>query len=136
MRRFATTADLGINVGADTTADLLRGATLGMFATMLDLHTVPHYQTSFLSIPIDAPEELPIIFLNHLLYLFGAKGLVPLSFPLIEISKNMIKAGVGWGKVSPDTKFLGNEVKAVTYSMFRWEHTPGKRHRLRIVFDV
>ncbi len=136
VRRFATTADLGIHVGADDTADLLRGAAWGMFSTMLDLRTVSHYQTSRLSIPIEVPDELPIIFLNHLLYMFGAKGLIPLSFPTLEIGGNLFNAEVEWGKVGDGTKFLGNEVKAVTYSMFRWEHEPGKRQRLRIVFDV
>jgi SHS2 domain-containing protein len=136
LRRFATTADLGIHVGADDTADLLRGAAWGMFSTMLDLRTVPFHTTSRMSIPVDVPDELPIIFLNHLLYLFGAKGLVPLSFPALEIGGKSIVAEVEWGKVSPNTIFLGNEVKAVTYSLYRWEHAPSKRQRLRIVFDV
>jgi len=136
VRRFATTADLGIHVSADSTANLLRGATWGMFATMLDLSTVPHQSTSHLDIPIDNPREMPVIFLNYLLYLFGAKGLVPLSFPRLEISRDKVSAEVEWGKVSAGTKFLGNEVKAVTYSLYRWEHAPGRRQRLRIVFDV
>lgn len=136
VRRFATTADLGIHVGADDTADLLRGAAWGMFCIMLDLRSVSFHQKSGISIPIDVPDELPIVFLNHLLYIFGAKGLVPISFPTLEISGKTINAEVEWGKVGAGTKFLGNEVKAVTYSLFRWEHAPGKRQKLRIVFDV
>jgi SHS2 domain-containing protein len=97
---------------------------------------VPFYRKSSLSIPIDVPDELPIIFLNHLLYMFGAKGLVPLSFPLLEVNGDKVNAEVEWGKISTGTKFMGNEVKAVTYSLFRWEHTPGNRQKLRIVFDV
>jgi SHS2 domain-containing protein len=136
VRRFATTADLGIHVSADTEADLLRGAAWGMFATMFDLRTVPYHSTSRLSIPIEVPDDLPIFFLNHLLYVFGAKGLVSISFPTLEIGGNLFNAEVDWGKVGDGTKFLGNEVKAVTYSLFRWEHAPGKRQKLRIVFDV
>lgn len=136
VRRFATTADLGIHVGANSTADLLRGAAWGMFSIMLDLRTVSYYQKSSISIPIDVPDELPIIFLNYLLYIFGAKGLVPLSIPRLEISGDKFSADVEWGKVGADTVFLGNEVKAPTYSLFRWENAPGKRQRLRIVFDV
>jgi SHS2 domain-containing protein len=136
VRRFATTADLGIHVTADSTANLLRGAAWGMFSTMIDLRTVPACETSNITIPIDNTEELPIIFLNHLLYLFGVKCLVPLSFPLLEVTEGEVIGEVEWGKVSPQTKYRGNEVKAVTYSLYRWEHAPGKRQRLRIVFDV
>jgi SHS2 domain-containing protein len=134
--RFATTADLGIHVRADSTANLLRGAAWGMFSTMMDLSTVPACETSNITIPIDNTEELPITFLNHLLYLFGAKGLVPLSFPLLEVTVGEVIGEVEWGKVSPRTKYWGNEVKAVTYNLYRWEHMPDKRQRLRIVFDV
>jgi SHS2 domain-containing protein len=136
VRRFDTTADLGIHVRANSTANLLRGAAWGMFSIMLDLTTVPYHSTSHLTIPIDSADELPIIFLNHLLYLLGAKGLVPLSFPALKISGDKVNAEVEWGKVGAGTVFLGNEVKAVTYSLFRWEHAPGKRQKLRIVFDV
>jgi SHS2 domain-containing protein len=55
---------------------------------------------------------------------------------VLEISGDKVNAEVEWGKVGARTKFLGNEVKAVTYSLYRWEHAPGKRQKLRIVFDV
>ena len=136
FRHFSTTADIGLTVSADITADLLRGAAWGMFSTMFDLHTIPFKKNSSFKFTADPFEELPILFLNEFLYLFSINKLVPLSFPSLKEVKNTIDATVSWGELTSKSRYKGNEIKAVTYQLYRWDHLPGKRQHLRIVFDV
>ena len=136
IRRFATTADAGIHVTAGNTADLLRGAVRGMFAYMLDIARIPSRGLSSIKASADDSEELPIAFLNELLFIFASQGRVPLEFPQLHVTQNKVTGTMSWGRLDPARDKLGVEVKAATYSLYRWERTTDGRQRLRVVFDL
>lgn len=136
LRHFSTTADAGITVSADNAEDCLRGAAVGMFSYMLDVSKTPILGHADFEVATSIPEELPIAFLNELLFLFTARGWVPLAFPIIVIRGSTLESRMDWGRMDPARDKAGCEIKAVTYHQFRWYQTPDGRYHLRVVFDL
>jgi SHS2 domain-containing protein len=136
IRRFSTTADAGITVSADNAEDSLRGAAVGMFGYMFETSKIPILGHADFQVTASIPEEVPIAFLNELLFLFSARGWVPLAFPALVIRESILEVNMDWGSMHPARDKVGSEIKAVTYHQFHWSKTPDGRYHLRVVFDL
>ena len=117
---FDHTADVGLEVRAESLADLLATAARAVFDQVLeDWPEAAEVQEEVLARPAAGPAgdlgELLVVWLQELLYRFEARRLVPLSFDFAAAGPREVRARVGFGRFDPARHRARLEVKAVTY---------------------
>ena len=129
---FDHTADVGLEVRAESLADLLATAARAVFDQILedwpDAAEVQEDLRFEISDPLEevlarspmaTPEgdlgELLVVWLQELLYRFETRRLVPLSFDFAAAGPCEVRARVGFGRFDPARHRARLEVKAVTY---------------------
>lgn len=144
VRELDHTADLGIEVEGTTRDAIFRRAAAGMFALMWDEASAGLSPAVARPVEARAPEEhriglrattvdlLLTRWLQELLYLYDARGLVPTRFEFDSLSDTRLEARVGLGRAeAPPTR----ELKGVTYHDLDVGPVEG-RWRARVIFDV
>ena len=128
---FDHTADVGLEVRAESLADLLATAARAVFDQALeDWPAAAEVQEDLrfeisdlfeevLARPAATPAgdlgELLVVWLQELLYRFETRRLVPLSFDFAAAGPREVRARVGFGRFDPARHRARLEVKAVTY---------------------
>jgi len=117
---FDHTADVGLEVRAESLADLLATAARAVFDQALeDWPAAAEVQEEVLVRPAAGLGgdlgELLVVWLQELLYRFEARRLVPLSFDFAAAGPREVRARVGFGCFDPARHRTRLEVKAVTY---------------------
>lgn len=129
------TADLGIGVKGKELKDLFINAAKAMFG-IIALPCKPGravYRVIKIKQAADSRQELLVNWLNELLSLSSAKGLVFTVFKINKISTNNLEAVVS-GIESSKCR-IDKEIKAATYHELKLEKT-GKGWQAEIIFDV
>lgn len=135
-RPIEHTADLAIEVDADSLDELFRLAAEGMFDLVRgDAAASAGRRAEWRTIRAAGPdlEALLVAWLGELLYVHATEGLVMAAIRRLDLEKDRVEAEVGF--VSPDASSVERELKGVTYHDLRIERRDG-RWRARIVFDV
>ncbi|MBE3098541.1 MAG: archease [Planctomycetes bacterium] len=117
---FDHTADVGLEVRAESLADLLATAARAVFDQALeDWPAAAEIQEEVLARPAAGPEgdlgELLVVWLQELLFRFETRRLVPLSFDFAAAGPREVRARVAFGRFDPARHRARLEVKAVTY---------------------
>jgi len=146
---FDHTADVGLEVRAESLADLLATAARAVFDQMLeDWPAAAEVQEEVLARPAAGPEgdrgELLVVWLQELLYRFETRRLVPLSFdfaaagPACQVLAGRpreVRARVAFGRFDPARHRARLEVKAVTYHGLQVREAGGA-WSARFILDV
>jgi len=134
-RTIEHTADIGIEVEACSLEDLFAGAATGMFSLIVDPATVLPGAPREVALEAGDLEELLFKWLNELLYLLGAEGLLVSRIRVHRVEGLRIEASV-WGEPADPTRHQAlEEIKAATYHDMRVEHREDGWFA-RIIFDV
>ena len=134
-RSIEHTADLGIEVEADTIEQLFEAAALGMFSIVSKLDDVSCENTREIALDSGDFEELMFEWLNELLYLLEAEGLLLSRFDVHSVECFRLEAEVGGEKLDLERHDVLTEVKAATYHDMVVREVNGTWFA-RVIFDV
>jgi SHS2 domain-containing protein len=138
---FDHTADVGIEVRADTLADLLATSARATFEQMLedwpaDVETIREVRAApDPGLKGDLPELL-VVWLQELLFSFETEHRVPLTYEFDIAGPDEVRAEVGFGLFVPGRHRTRLEVKAVTYHELDVHQAPDGTWSARFILDV
>jgi len=132
------TADLALEVEADSLEELFEYAARGMFDLIRGDAPPPEAP----GLPTWRPiafraadrESLLVAWLSELLYVHAAEGLWLAGIRGLEVAPDELRAEVGWTPLG--SAEVDRELKGVTYHDLAVERRPDGRWHARIVFDV
>jgi SHS2 domain-containing protein len=134
-RSIEHTADLAIEVEADSVEELFQWAAHGMFDLIRGEGPEPAGPAPTRRIAAEGPdlESRLVAWLGELLYVHASEGLVLTEVATIELEDDRVSAGVALAPPTPGG--VERELKGVTYHDLSVERHAGG-WRARIVFDV
>lgn len=135
FRTIEHTADIGIEVEADTLAGLFAEAALGMLSLIVDPTTVSRVEQRSISLAAGDIGELMFRWLNELLYLVYAEELVFAAVRVGRVGPDALEAEVEGERLDPARHQVGEEIKAATYHQLTVERR-GEGWFARVIFDV
>ncbi len=136
-RPLEHTADLGIEVEAETLDDLFREAGQAMFQEMLEnFHEIQPRQARQVSLQEQTLEDLFTGFLSELLFYFDAEGFITREIRVSVDPDLFLLEGTVWGEpFDPERHRVRVGIKGITYHMLVIERR-GNRWYARVIFDV
>ena len=135
FREIEHTADVGIEVEADTAADLFCCAGRALFSLMVNLERVEPREERLVSVRAEDWEELFHDWLSHLLREFLQDGFIAAQLAIEAIDKTQLRARLTGEKLDYDRHDFETEIKAVTYHQLAVAHE-NDHWRARVIFDV
>ena len=132
---FEHTADVGIEVTADSRENLFVNSALAMTDIMFDGLPDGTSESRLVMVVGDNSEELLIAWLNELLYIYCVERLVFTMFSDIKLTESMFMVRAHGERVDFDKHRMEMEIKAATYHGFSIE-PDGDKLKARIIFDV
>ena len=136
--RFKTiehTADIGIEVEADTLGELFEGTAMAMLSLIVDPATVRDDVERELSLEAGDLEELLFIWLNELLFIMYADGLLFSKFEVKDVVDSRLVAAASGERLDRGRHRLDEEIKAATYHEMMVERLD-EGWKARVIFDV
>jgi SHS2 domain-containing protein len=138
---FDHTADVGLQVRADSLEDLLATAARATFDQMLeDWPEEVDAQQEVRAVPQAGLEgdmgELLVVWLQELLYRFDTERLVPLRYEFLSAGPREVRADVGFGRFEAGRHRTRLEVKAVTYHELQVRREVDGTWSARFILDV
>jgi len=130
-------ADTAFRVRADSWGSLFAGSTEAMTAVMVDLADLRDTQAKSISITAHTVEDLLYDWLAELVYLKDAEAFLCKTAD-VEVSPGAIwhaRGGLKGDTIAPARQQLGQDVKAVTYHLFRVWQEEGE-HLAQVVLDI
>ncbi len=129
------TADIGIEVEADSLEELFRESARGMFSIISeDLQNVECTQEVPGRVEGEDIQELMYNFLEELLFIFEVKHLL-IKDVEVEVEGNRLKYRACGERISPGKHKIATGIKSPTYHMMEIKQRNG-RWWARIIFDV
>jgi SHS2 domain-containing protein len=134
-----TTADIGLDLEADSREELFTAGAEGMFGIIFEKK--PSGQISIhrqINLQAATPEELLVDWLSELLYLFDTDGLIAdeIDIRLLDEGKGFeLRSEVGFKRFNRKNDPAEHEVKAVTYYRLKIIEDDGL-YRCHVVFDL
>ncbi|MBE0597636.1 MAG: archease [Desulfuromonadales bacterium] len=129
------TADMGIEVSADSQAELFIQAARGLREILSASEAVPREERKVQVTGGDAAELL-VKWLNEILFLFETDGFFPIEFAVEEITEEYhLRGRIKGEPFDPERHSIEREIKSVTYHQLRVEKQDGLWHA-RIFVDL
>lgn len=125
-------ADIGLEIYGRDQAELFRHAGAALFSLITDPDTIEARFTR--RITIDNGEELLVVFLNELLYLWDIEKFIPHTFSVV-VDGGRLEADITGETLDPGRHPVYREVKAVTYHKFSI-HQEGDLLKATIFLDI
>ncbi len=135
VRQIEHTADVGIEVEADSLEELFEGAAVGMSCLMLDIGKVRGVEEREVSIHASDLAEMMFKWLNELLFLFETEEFLFHGFDVCRIEGENLEAKITGENYDPNRHEILDEIKAATYHMMEVSKKNGKWFA-RVIFDV
>jgi SHS2 domain-containing protein len=135
FREIEHTADLGIEVEADTPGELFRRAGLALFSLMVNVEKVEPRTEREESVQAEGWEDLLHDWLSRLLSNFLQEGFIAAMITIEEIDATHLRARLAGEKLNYDRHEFETEIKAVTYHQLSVTCENG-RWQARVIFDV
>lgn len=135
FRQFPHTADLGIEVEAESRAELFEAAGLALFSLMVDPSTVSAREARGISAQGEDEEELLRAWLHQLLLAFAIGGFVAREVEVERLDRFVVEGTIRGEPYQEGTHRFEREIKGVTYHGLRVEEANGK-WMARVIFDV
>jgi SHS2 domain-containing protein len=136
FREIEHTADLGIEVEAETLPEVFRRAGLALFALMVDPDGVEAREERRIAVP-QAGDVAEVLrdWLAACLRLFLREGFVACEIEVVKAGPEGVDSRLRGEKLDQGRHRFLTEVKAVTWHGLRLERE-GDRWRGRVIFDV
>jgi SHS2 domain-containing protein len=129
------TADVGIEVEADSREAIFVRSGLAVFDLMFGLETLSENVTKPLRVSADSPTELLVAWLNELLYFYAVERILFSGFSDVRLGEQNFQA-VGRGEhFNPEKHRCDLEIKAATYHDVSLAFVGG-RWKARVILDV
>lgn len=125
-RLLEHTADMGIEVQADTLEELFAGAACALKEMIWGEAWGRSIEERAVSLRGGDYGELLVHWLNEILYRFEVEGLFPVDFELEEIKGTTLKGRIRGEPFDPLRHPVEREVKAVTYHRLQVEPYDGR----------
>lgn len=127
------TADTGIVAYGSDLPEAFASAAYGLFSIITEPDKLAETVAHEVSVTADDIEALLLEWLNELIYLFDAKGLIFKRFEVHKLSDTELKATCYGEKYNPAKHELKLGVKAATYHMLEVDK---KNNRVQVIFDI
>ena len=129
------TADIGVIAYGDDLRQLFRNAARGLFSIIVELNDIESKERIEIEVTAPDREALLVNWLNELIYIVDAKGLLLKDFDIAELTETRIKAK-GYGeKIDIEKHHLKTQVKAATYHQLKIEQK-SDGWRAQVIFDI
>lgn len=135
FREIDHTADIGIEVEADTPAELFRRAGLALFSLMVSLEGVEQHEERETCVEAEGWEDLLHDWLSLLLSHFLQDGFIAAHIVIETIDARHLHARLVGELLDYERHDFETELKAVTYHQLCVKQANG-RWQARIIFDV
>jgi len=135
FREIEHTADLGIEVEADSAVDLFSCAGLALFSLMVRPEGVKAREIREETISAEGWETLLYEWLSRLLHRFLQDGFIAVTITVLDINETHIHARLTGEKLDYERHDFETEIKAVTYHQLSVRNENG-RWAARVIFDV
>ena len=135
FREIEHTADLGIEIEADTADELFRCAGLALFSLMVSPEGVNACEEREETVQAEGWEDLLHDWLSRLLYRFLQEGFIATTITIDDIDSTHVHARLAGEKLDYKRHDFETEIKAVTYHQLAVSCENG-RWRARVIFDV
>jgi SHS2 domain-containing protein len=129
------TADAGIEAWGDTLEEAFTGAAEGLASLLADLHEEGLKESVPVTLASDELPSLLVAFLNELIFLEEARGLIPGKVKQLRINGGNLFAMVRCARADSVDPSDRSHVKAATYHGLEIDDD-GKPVRVRVIFDV
>src|SRR5262245_30156386 len=134
-REIEHTADVGIEVTADSLPALFASAGEALYALIADPETINRHQDISIRAPGNDPEALLHAWLCELLALFNVQGFIGKHCEIAHISDREVHGRVSGEQLDLKRHAFHTEIKGVTYHDFNVWQEAGTWHA-RVIFDV
>jgi len=135
FREIEHTADLGIEVEADSSSELFRRAGLALFSLMVSLDKVEVREEREEIVQAEGWEDLLHDWLSRLLSRFLQDGFIAVAITIDDINSTHLRARLAGEKLDYERHAFETEIKAVTYHQLSVSCDNG-RWQARVIFDV
>jgi SHS2 domain-containing protein len=135
FREIEHTADIGIEIEADTATELFRRAGLALFSLMVRLEGVETREEREEVVQSEGWEDLLHDWLSRLLHSFLQDGFIATRITIDELASTHIRARLAGEKLDYERHNFETEIKAVTYHQLSLTCENG-RWQARVIFDV
>jgi protein archease len=108
------TADIGVRLWAPTAEEVFEQAALALFSLVCDPLQIDDVQSVDVELEAESQDLLLAAWLNELLYIFEARGLVLTQFDILELGERTLRARVTGEPMDPDRHIVCGGVKAAT----------------------
>lgn len=132
---IAHTADTGIQAYGDDLRELFVNAARGLAHVITDLERIAERESREVAVTARDEEALLVAWLNELIYLFDAEGLLFHRFDVVDLTSTSIQATAYGERVDPARHAIKTGVKAATFHALRI--TQGSNgYTARVILDV
>jgi len=128
------TADVGIIAYGNDVKQAFTNTAKGLFSLITKLDNIN--EVLYRDIELVAPdqESLLVEWLNELIYLFDAEGIIFRRFDIVELDDTRLKARSYGERVDSSRHKLKTGVKAATYHMLKVDKTDGCK--VQVLLDI
>ena len=129
------TADIGVAAYGADMKQVFANAARGLFSLIIELDRVSEKTARVIQVTAPDREAFLVNWLNELIYLFEAKGILFRRFEIIDITDTDLKATAYGEKINLAKHELKTQVKAATYHQLKIERNEAGWKAL-VIFDV
>jgi len=108
------TADIGVRVWGPTVEEVFEQAALATFSLVCDPLDIGELETVEVTLEAESMDLLLAAWINELLYVFEARGLVLSQFDLLELGEHSLRARVSGEPLDTSRHIVCGGVKAAT----------------------
>jgi len=127
--------DLGVRAFGQTLAELFDQAAQALTFILTDPETIRITGTRRLLLEAKTDEELLVTWLNELVYLFDAEGLLFKAYDVLSVHDHRLEALAQGEIYAEDRHPIKTTVKAATYHQLKIEHQQGV-WTAQVIFDL
>ena len=135
LKEIDHTADVGIEVTADSEKQLFEHAAYGMFEILTSVEKVRPVEAVSLAVEGDDREALLVHWLSELNYVHQVERMLFCNFEIASIEGNQLKATVYGEKIDLTRHTIHSEIKAVTFHDMKIRQR-GNEWCVQIIFDM
>ncbi|MFO8102179.1 MAG: archease [Dehalococcoidia bacterium] len=129
------TADVGLLAYGSTRKEVFINAAAGMVSLITDPEKVNPVCQREIALDADDYEDLLVVWLNELLYLFDAENLIFSRFEITSLNHDSLSAIVQGEKIDLARHEIKTQVKAATYHQIKL-NSEEEGFSARIIFDI
>jgi len=128
------TADVGIIAYGNDMKQAFTNTAKGLFSLITELDNIEEVLHRDIELVAPDQESLLVEWLNELIYLFDAEGVIFRRFDIVELDDTRLKARSYGERVDSSKHKLKTGVKAATYHMLKVDKTDGCK--VQVLLDI